>query len=147
MTTHDLPSRPASTQIRRNSRLISFGLVALCLLFVVGYVQRSAVKSAVEAEVSALQEEIAQARLQQAVLQDQLKNIDQPGAIDAAARDDLGLIQRGDQPIVGLHPPATATPPAFCWVAMVFLAPVAEPRATTPWFCVAQTSPSPWVAP
>ena len=111
MTTHDLTSRPASTQIRRNSRLISFGLVALCLLFVVGYVQRSAVKSAVEAEVSALQEEIAQARLQQAVLQDQLKNIDQPGAIDAAARDDLGLIQRGDQPIVVLDPPATATPP------------------------------------
>ena len=111
MTTHDLTSRPASTQIRRNSRLISFGLVALCLLFVVGYVQRSAVKSAVEAEVSALQEEIAQARLQQAVLQDQLKNIDQPGAIDAAARDDLGLIQRGDQPIVVLDPPASAMPP------------------------------------
>ena len=110
MTTPDRSSPAVNTQIRRNGRLIFFGLVALCLLFVVGYVQRSGEKAAVEADIGALREQIAQAQLQQAVLQDQLKNIDQPGAIDAAARDDLGLIQRGDQPIVVLDPPATATP-------------------------------------
>ena len=47
---------------------------------------------------------------QQAVLQDELKNIAQPSAIDAAARNDLGLIQRGDQPIVVLVPPAAPSP-------------------------------------
>ena len=111
MTTPDRSSPAVNTQIRRNGRLIFFGLVALCLLFVVGYVQRSGEKAAVEADISALRKEIAQAQLQHAVLQDQLKNIDQPGAIDAAARDDLGLIQRGDQPIVVLDPPASAMPP------------------------------------
>jgi cell division protein FtsB len=118
MTTPNLSSPPASTQIRRSGRLILVGLLALCLLFAIGYVQRSSDKAAVEAEIRALEAQIAQARQQQAVLQDELKTIEQPSAIDAAARNDLGLVQPGDQPIVVLAPPAPATP-----------APVAPPPA------------------
>jgi cell division protein FtsB len=110
MTTPHLSSPPIGNQIRRNSRLIGVGALVLCLLFVAGYVQRSADKAAVEAEMSALQVEIAQARVKQAVLQDELEQIEQPRAIDAAARNDLGLILRGDQPIVVLEPPAAAAP-------------------------------------
>jgi cell division protein FtsB len=123
MTTSTRSSPPAGTQIRRNSRLIGIGALVLCLLFVAGYVQRSADKAAVEAEISALQADIAQARVKQAVLQDELEQIDQPRAIDAAARNDLGLILRGDQPIVVLELPVTAAPAPL---------PAAAPPATAP---------------
>ncbi|MEI2776543.1 MAG: septum formation initiator family protein [Tetrasphaera sp.] len=126
MTTPNLSSPPASTQIRRSGRLIFVGLLALCLLFAIGYVQRSSDKAAVEAEIRALEAQIAQARQQQAVLQDELKTIEQPNAIDAAARNDLGLVQPGDQPIVVLVPPATATS------APVALPP-AQPAAQWDW--------------
>ena len=109
MTTPDLSTPTPRNQGRRNSRLIFFGLLVLCLLFAAGYIQRGGSKAAVDAEILALQEQIVQARQQQAVLQEQLKNIEQPGAIDAAARNDLGLIQRGDQPIVVIDPPALPT--------------------------------------
>ena len=106
MTTPNLSSPPAHTQIRRSGRLILFGLLALSLLFVASYVQRSGEREAVEAEIKALRAQIVQAHQQQAVLQDQLEHIAQPGAIDAAARNDLGLVQPGDQPIVVIDPPA-----------------------------------------
>lgn len=123
MTTPVASSPPAGTQIRRNSRLIVIGALVLCLLFVVGYVQRSADRAAVEAEISALRVEIAQARVKQAVLQDELEQIEQPRAIDSAARNDLGLILRGDQPIVVLEPPAVAAQAPL---------PAAAPPATAP---------------
>ena len=109
MTTPERATPTPRTQIRRNGRLIFFGVLVLCLLFAAGYLQRSGSKATVDAEIRAMQEQLVQARQQQAILQEQLKNIEQPGAIDAAARNDLGLIQRGDQPIVVIDPPVIPT--------------------------------------
>ena len=112
MTKQELETSTATIQVRRNGRLLLLGLIGLCLLFVVAYVQRSGDKAAADAEIVALQAQIVQARYQQAVLRDELNNIALPNAIDVAARNDLGLIQRGDQLIVVLEPPAAPTPMA-----------------------------------
>ena len=112
MTKQELETSTATIQVRRNGRLLLLGLIGLCLLFVVAYVQRSDDKAAADAEIVALQAQIVQARYQQAVLRDELNNIALPQAIDVAARNDLGLIQRGDQLIVVLEPPAAPAPRA-----------------------------------
>jgi cell division protein FtsB len=106
-----MPSTPDAAD-RRNLRLIIFALIGLCLLFVVGYVQRLAAKEAVEAQVIALQAKIGEAERRTAILQDQLADINSPAYVAKVARDDLGLVQAADVPIVVLDPPATATPAA-----------------------------------
>ena len=109
MTSSSLPPVPEATE-HRSLRLIIFALIGLCLLFVVGYVQRLAAKEAVEAQVVAMQQKITEAELRNAILQDQLADVASPAHVAKVARDDLGLIQANDLPIVVLEPLATATP-------------------------------------
>ena len=106
-----MPSTPDAAD-RRNLRLIIFALIGLCLLFVAGYVQRLAAKEVVEGQVVALQAKIVAAERRTAILQDQLAGINSPAYVAKVARDDLGLVQEADLPIVVLDPPATATPAA-----------------------------------
>jgi cell division protein FtsB len=95
---------------RRNLRLIIFVLIGLCLLFVVGYLQRLAEKEAVAAQMVAMQTRIADAERRTAILQDQLADVNSSAYVAQVARDHLGLIQENDRPIVVLDPPATAVP-------------------------------------
>jgi cell division protein FtsB len=72
-------------------------LFALCLLFVGGYVQRLAEKAAVEAQIVAMEQQIEQARVRNAILGKELAQVNDEAHIAAIARDALNLVQEGDQ--------------------------------------------------
>ncbi len=114
MTTpqQSLVSSPASAMSRRNWRLIIFGMIGLCLLFVAGYVQRAGEQAQVAADIVAVKADIALARQRQLLLADELAQIDAPARIAALARDDFGYVQPDDKPIVVVAPPVMVAPTA-----------------------------------
>ena len=99
-TTED---RPAA---RRVVGIIIVALIGLCLLFVVGYVQRLAEKEAVAAEIAMLEQQIAQAKVRNAILTKELAQVNDDAHIAAIARDALNMVQEGDQLITLIDPPA-----------------------------------------
>ena len=97
-----------ATPSRRVVGIILVVLIGLCLLFVAGYVQRLAEKEAVAAEMAALEQQIAQAKVRNAVLAKELAQANDDAHVAAVARNALNLVQEGDQLIMLLDPPAAA---------------------------------------
>ena len=90
-----------------------FVLLGLCLLFVVGYVQRLAAKEVVEVQIAQLKRDIKRAEGRQAVLLEEQKKVNDAAHVAKVARDDLGFVQEGDKPIVVIEPPATPKAPTL----------------------------------
>ena len=113
MTSQQTLSTAANEPIgRRNVRLIIGALIVLCALFALGYAERLNQKEAAVAEVAVMQQKVNEARQRQAALLEERARVDDPAYLADQARDELGLIQVGDQPIAVLNSPATATPAA-----------------------------------
>ena len=97
---------------RRVVGTVLAALIVLCLIFIVGYVQRLAEKDAVTAEIAALEQQIAEAQVRSAVLAGELAQVNDNAHIGAIARDALNLVQEGDQPLILIDGPAPAAAPA-----------------------------------
>ena len=106
-----------------------FVLIGLCLFFIVGYVQRQQQLAAVEAQIEAAEARVVDAQQQQAELLVHKQKIDDPEHVAELARDVLGMIQPGDQPIVLLDAPAPLPTPA----ARAAPVPVSVPEAQPVW--------------
>lgn len=121
-----------STTSRRVVGIILVGLIGLCLLFVVGYVQRLAERDAAVQEMAELQQQIAEAQVRNAILTNELAHVNDDAHIAAVARDSLNLVQEGDQLLTLIDAPA---PPAVSAGGPV---PVRAPVNTEPnwqrWF-------------
>ena len=103
-TSHQMAD--AAPDRRRVVGLILVVLMALCIVFVVGYVQRLAEREAVAAEMAALEEQIAQAKVRNAILTTELAQVNDDAHIGAIARNALNLVQDGDQPLAIIDAPA-----------------------------------------
>ena len=100
---------PISRQPQRDLRLIFFVLIGLCLLFVVGYVQRQQEMDAALEEVAAKQAQIDEDVRTQQELLSALEDSKDSAQVAAIARDELGMVLPGDQVIVPIEPPPTPT--------------------------------------
>jgi cell division protein FtsB len=81
-------------------------LMLLCVLFIGGYLQRLSEKAAVEAEIAAMEQQIAEAKVRNAVLGKELAQVNDAAHVAAIARDALNLVQEGDQIITVVEAPA-----------------------------------------
>jgi cell division protein FtsB len=106
----NLASDTNAVPVRRGVRVLIFVLIGLCILFVIGYVQRLSAKEAVRSEIVMLEHEIVRAEQRKMLLADTLQRVDEPAYVGRIARDDLGLVQEGDRPLMVIDPPATPTP-------------------------------------
>ena len=85
------------TPARRSAGIIIVVLMAACLLFVGGYVQKLGEKAAVEAQIVAVQQQIEGAKVRTAILSKELAQANDDAHVAAIARDSLNLVQEGDQ--------------------------------------------------
>ena len=92
-------SSPQSER-RRNPRLLILVLVVLCALFVAGYVERLSQLETVRESASTMQQQIAASKQRNATLREELKRAQDPYYLALMARDDIGLVQDGDLPVV-----------------------------------------------
>jgi cell division protein FtsB len=108
----NLASIATSPMRQRNWRLLIFGLIGLCLLFVAGYIQRSNEQTQIRAEIATVKADIALARQRQILLVDEVAQLDAPARIAVIARDDLGYVLPEDKPVVVVAAPIQAAPAA-----------------------------------
>ncbi len=87
-------------------------LMALCLLFIAGYVQKLGEKAAVEAQIVAMEQQIEQAKVRSAILGKELAQVHDDAHVAAVARDALNMVQEGDQLIAIVDAPAAEGPAA-----------------------------------
>ena len=104
------PQRDTGTPEKRNPRLLIFMLIGLCILFVISYASRRIENSRVQAEVIAMDSDIAQSQRNQAELEAQLEFVESDAYVDQVARNELGLAKPGDSVIIVL--PAIENPSA-----------------------------------
>jgi cell division protein FtsB len=102
------PATASAPAARRVVGVVIIVLIGLCLLFVAGYVQRLAEKEAVAAEIAALEQQIAEAQVRNAVLTQELATVNDDAHVAAIARNALNLVQEGDQLITLIDAPAVA---------------------------------------
>lgn len=107
-------------------RLLIVLLVGLCALFVIGYLQRLAVREGVQQEIAGAEAQVASARQRQAELMEKLTESENPYLVAQLARDSIGMVQEGDQPIVVLAPAPTPEP-VVTPAPVEVVAPVARP--------------------
>ena len=124
-STSQPPADPTPDR-RRVAGVVVIALIGLCLLFIVGYAQRLAEKDAVTAQIAAMEQQIADAKVRSAVLTNELAQANDNAHIAAIARDALNLVQEGDQPLILIDPPVPAAQPAAGGVT------AAKPVSTQP---------------
>ena len=100
------------TPARRSAGIIIVVLMAACLLFVGGYVQKLGEKAAVEAQIVAVQQQIEGAKVRTAILSKELAQANDEAHVAAIARDSLNLVQEGDQ-LIAIVAPLPAAAPAL----------------------------------
>jgi len=108
MTTPPLPFQPsADPERRRNPRLLILLLVALCVVFVVGYFERLTRLEETRQSVAEMRQQVAASRQRHANLQAELERAQDPYYLALLARDGIGLVQEGDLPVVVYTGPPT----------------------------------------
>jgi len=95
----------------RSPRLYIVILVILCVLFVAGYLQRLATLDEIQGQAVAMRASVAASEQRGANLTEELARVQDPYYLALRARDDLGLVQEGDLPVVIYDaPPAEEVP-------------------------------------
>lgn len=95
----------------RSPRLYIVILVILCVLFIAGYLQRLATLDEIQQQVVAMRASVAVSEQRGANLTEELARVQDPYYLALQARDDLGLVQEGDLPVVVYDaPPAEKVP-------------------------------------
>ncbi len=102
----------ATSPVRhRSPRLYIILLVILCVLFVAGYLQRLSTLESIRQQVADMREQVAASEQRRANLEEQLAQVQDPYYLALMARDDIGLVQEGDLPVVVYDgPPAEEVP-------------------------------------
>ena len=102
----------ATSPVRhRSPRLYIVLLVILCVLFVAGYLQRLSTLESIRQQVAEMRESVAASEQRRANLEEHLAQVQDPYYLALMARDDIGLVQEGDLPVVVYDgPPAEAVP-------------------------------------
>ncbi len=106
-----IPSSTTSRERQRSPRLYIVLLVTLCVFFVVGYLQRLSTLDEIQRQVAAMQERIAASEQRRADLKVELARVQDPDYLALMARDDMGLVQEGDLPVVVYDPPPATEMP------------------------------------
>ena len=88
------------TTPKRNPRLLWAIVLFLTLLFVVSYGERLATKANLEAALVEQETRLVEARQRQQALQQQLVYVRSDAYIEEAARNNLGMVQPGDELLV-----------------------------------------------
>jgi|688.fasta_scaffold182336_3 cell division protein DivIC len=88
------------TTSKRNPRLLWAIVLSLALLFVVTYGERLATKANLAAALVEQQARISEARQRQQALEQQLVYVRSDAYIEEAARNDLGMVQPGDELLI-----------------------------------------------
>ena len=88
------------TTSKRNPRLLWAIVLFLTLLFVVTYGERLATKANLAAALVEQQARISEARQRQQTLEQQLVYVRSDAYIEEAARNDLGIVQPGDELLI-----------------------------------------------
>lgn len=90
---------------KRNPRILLAIIVSFCILFVVTYGGRLATKAYLEAAIERQTVRIAAAKQQQQALQQQLAYVRSDAYIEETARNELGMVQPGDELLVVVEGP------------------------------------------
>lgn len=113
MTTPSLPLAPSTEpERRRNPRLLLLLLVALCVVFAAGYFERLARLEQARQDITTMRHQVAASRQRHANLQAELERVQDPYYLALLARDDIGLVQEGDLPVVVYEGPTPTPSPA-----------------------------------
>jgi cell division protein DivIC len=88
------------TTSKRNPRLLWAIVLSLALLFVVTYGERLATNANLAAALVEQQARISEARQRQQALEQQLVYVRSDAYIEEAARNDLGMVQPGDELLI-----------------------------------------------
>lgn len=109
---------------KRNPRILWTIVLSFCLLFAVSYGGRLATKAYLERTIAQQTARIAEAKQRQQTLQQQMAYVRSDAYVEEVARNELGLVQPGDellvvvarpQPRVAENPvmaaPVTVAPP------------------------------------
>jgi len=88
------------TTPKRDPRLLWAIVLFLTLFFVVSYGERLATKSNLEAALVAQQVRLVEARQRQQRLQQELAYVRSDAYVEEAARNDLGMVQPGDELLI-----------------------------------------------
>ena len=100
------------TTPKRNPRLLWAIVLFLAILFVVTYGERLATKANLEAALVAQNARLVEARQRQQALQQQLVYVRSDAYIEETARNDLGMVQPGDELLIVVEgKSATTTSP------------------------------------
>lgn len=112
MTTPSAPLNHAPPQARRrNPRLLILLLVVLCTMFVAGYYERLARLDATRQAVVQMEQQVTASQQRNATLREERERLQNPDYLALLARDDIGLVQDGDLPVVIYEGrPTLATP-------------------------------------
>jgi cell division protein FtsL len=89
-----------------------FVLIVLCLLFVVGYASRLTEQTRLQVAIARQEARIVQAQQKQARLQAELTHVQSDAYVEQVAREQLGMVQPGDQLVIRVAPPPEAVQPA-----------------------------------
>ena len=91
---------------KRNSRLLWTLVLSLFLLFVVSYAGRLAAKTYLEGALARQVVALEAAKQHQQVLQQQLAYVQSDAYIEEVARNELGMVQPGDELLVVVEAPS-----------------------------------------
>jgi len=113
MTTSTSQQEPLIDQERRrNPRLLIVLFVVLCVLFVVGYMERLSALENMRQQVTDMSAQVTASYRRQASLQEELSRVQDPAYLALRARDDIGMAPEGELMVVIYDgkPQPTATP-------------------------------------
>ena len=95
---------------KRNPRILWTIVLLLCLFFAVSYGARLTAKAKLEAAIQQQITSIAEAKQRQVALQQQLTYVRSDAYVEEVARNQLGMIQEGDEVLIVVKGVSQAAP-------------------------------------
>lgn len=92
---------------KRNSRILWTIAIALFLVFFLSYAGRLAARAALEAKIEQQMASLAAAKAHQQELQQELTYVRSDAYVEEVARNELGMVQPGDQLLIVVDAPST----------------------------------------
>lgn len=87
-------------QPKRNPRILWTIVVLLCLFFMISYGARLTAKANLEATITRQTARITEAKQRQQALQQQLTYVRSDAYVEEVARNQLGMVQKGDEVLI-----------------------------------------------
>jgi cell division protein FtsB len=103
-TAHLAPSNLTPT--RRTGRILLLLFIALAGIFIYGYVQRANRMAQIDIQIRQMEQRIADAHRERAVLEAELRYVATDDYLDRVAREELGMAKPGETALVVLDAPS-----------------------------------------